>query len=221
MTAQATDLILIDGVQHNLFTNPLDAYREKYRRDMIFLEDHPNTACWRGYVAEWEIDEGRLFLLKVVGNISYKGRGSDYNIFYDKIPATLSEIFGPVSGRVPATWYSGELRVPLGEMVEYVHAGYGSRYPKYLLISVENGVCGEQKYVSHEEYKELMAEQDQDSSNNVEIKMDYRSVEKSFKADRKHWSRRLGKSRWSEGFIASWVLIIFVTLLIGSLMIWG
>ena len=80
MTAQATDLILIDGVQHNLFTNPLDAYRERYRRDMIFLQDHPNTACWRGYVAEWEIDDGRLFLLKVVGNILYKGRGSDYNI---------------------------------------------------------------------------------------------------------------------------------------------
>ena len=70
MTAQETDLILIDGVQHDLFTNPLEAYREKYRRDMIFLEDHPNTACWRGYVAEWEFDEGRLFLLKVVGNIS-------------------------------------------------------------------------------------------------------------------------------------------------------
>ena len=86
---------------------------------------------------------------------------------------------------------------------------------------VDYNKCGEQNYVSDEEYKELMAEQDQDSSNNVEIKMDYRSVKKAFKADRKYWSRRLGKSRWSEGFIASWVLIIFVTLLIGSLMIWG
>ena len=107
MTAQETDLILIKGVQHNLFTNPLDAYRERYRRDMIFLQDHPNTACWRGYVAEWEIDDGRLFLLKVVGNILYKGRGSYYNISYGKEPSTLFEIFGPVSGRVLATWYSG------------------------------------------------------------------------------------------------------------------
>ena len=156
MTAQEADLILIDGVQQQLLTNPLEAYREKYRRDIIFLQDHPNTGCWRGYVAKWEIDKGRLFLLKVVGNISYKGRGSDYNIFHDKIPATLSEIFGPVSGRVPATWYSGELRVPLGEMVEYVHAGYGSRFPKYLLIPVVNGVCGEQKFVSDEEHEELI-----------------------------------------------------------------
>lgn len=151
MTAQSADQILIDGVQHNLFTNPLEAYTEKHRPDIIFLEDHPNTGCWRGYVADWEIDEGKLFLLNVTGNISYKGRGSDYNIFHDKIPATLSEIFGPVSGRVPATWYSGELRVPLGKMVEYVHAGYGSQYPKYLLITVEKGVCGKQNIVNGEE----------------------------------------------------------------------
>ena len=156
MTAQQTDQILIDGVQKLLFTNPLDAYCERYRRDIIFLQDHPNTACWRGYVAEWEIDEGMLFLLKVVGNISYKGRGSDYNIFHDKVPATLSGIFGPVRERVPAKWYSGELRIPCGEMIEYVHAGYGSRFPKYLLIPVVNGVCGQQKFVSDEEYEELM-----------------------------------------------------------------
>jgi hypothetical protein len=46
-----TDLILIDGVQHPLFTNPLEAYREKYRPDIIFLEDAPSTSCWRGYAA--------------------------------------------------------------------------------------------------------------------------------------------------------------------------
>ena len=66
MTAQETDLILIEGVQHQLLTNPLEVYREMYRRDMIFFQEHPNTACWRGYVAEWMIDEGKLFLLMVL-----------------------------------------------------------------------------------------------------------------------------------------------------------
>ena len=157
MTAQETDLILLEGVQHQLLTNPLEVYRETYRRDMIFFQEHPNTACWRGYVAEWVIDEGKLFLLKVNGYVSYRGvqsgprsrldelQGVNFDLFKYKVPATLSELFGPVSGRVPATWYSGELRVPLGEMIEYVHAGYGSRFSKYLLIPVENGVCGEQK----------------------------------------------------------------------------
>lgn len=168
MTAQATDQILIDGVEHELFTNPLEMFKEMYRRDWVFFEDHPNTACWRGYVAEWEINEGRLFLLKVNGNISYKGHntGRDRNkslrwegihpeLFQNKVPATLSELFGPERDRVPATWYSGELRVPLGSMIKYIHAGYGSEYSKYLLIPVVNGVCGEQKYVTDKEYKKM------------------------------------------------------------------
>ena len=38
-------------------------------------------------------------------------------------------------------------------MLEYVHAGYGSRFPRYLIIPVVNGVCGEQKRMSDEEYE--------------------------------------------------------------------
>ena len=166
MTAQLADLILIDGVQHKLFSNPLEAYRERYRRDMVFYpDDSPNTGCWRGYVAEWEIDEGKLFLLKVNGYVSYKGRdpslvlnkdprwdGIHPELFQDKVPATLSELFGPVSGRVPATWYSGELRVTLERTIEYFHPGYGSRFHRRLLVPVIKGVCGEQKYVSGKEY---------------------------------------------------------------------
>jgi hypothetical protein len=36
-------------------------------------------------VAEWDIDEGRLFLLKVVGKFVYKGRGSDYSISFAQL----------------------------------------------------------------------------------------------------------------------------------------
>jgi hypothetical protein len=158
MTAQTPDLILIDGVQQELFTNPLEMFRETHRRDWVFFEDDPNTACWRGYFAEWDISDGRLFLLKVNGNISYKGRnpsrarnesirweGIHPELFQDKVPATLSELFGPERDRVPATWYSGELRVPLGGMIEYIHAGYASKFSKYLLVPVAKGICGEQK----------------------------------------------------------------------------
>ena len=167
MTAQETDFILIDGVQHQLLTNPLEAYREMYRRDMVFFQEHPNTACWRGYVAEWEIDEGKLFLLKVNGYVSYRGeksgprskidelRGVNFDLFKYKVPATLSELFGPVKERVPATWFTGELRVPQGEMSEYIHHAYASRHSGYLIVPVESGVCGEQKYVSDNEYEEL------------------------------------------------------------------
>ena len=69
------------------------------------------------------------------------------------MPATLSELFGPVKERVPATWFTGELRVPQGEMSEYIHHAYASRFPGYLIIPVESGVCGEHEYVSDEEFQ--------------------------------------------------------------------
>ena len=132
MTAQSADIIIIDCKPCGLLTNPLEMYRECYRRDMVFFEDFPNSSCWRGYVAEWEIDGGKLFLLKVNGSVSYRGvqsgprprieelRGSNVDLFKYRVPATLSELFGTVKERVPATWFTGELQIPQGEMTEYV-----------------------------------------------------------------------------------------------------
>jgi hypothetical protein len=42
-------------------------------------------------------------------------------------------------GRARADWYSGELRIPQGEMTRYVHGGYGSEYERDRLVMVEQG----------------------------------------------------------------------------------
>jgi hypothetical protein len=43
-----------------------------------------------------------------------------------------------------ASWYTGTLRVPRGEMLHYVHMGFGSVYEEEILIEVEKGcVVGE------------------------------------------------------------------------------
>ncbi len=160
MTAQSADIIIIDGKQCNLLTNPLEMYREKFRHDMVFFEEFPNSSCWRGYVAEWEIDAGKLYLLKVNGYVAYRGiqsgqrsalaelKGENNDLLKYRVPATNSELFGPVTGRVPATWFTGDLRIPQGEMTEYIHQAYASKYASYLIIAVENGVCGEEEYES-------------------------------------------------------------------------
>ena len=66
-----------------------------------------------------------------------------------------------------------------------------------------------------------MAEQDHDSTNNVKSKKVVRAVAEALKADRETVHDVWESPAWNEAFIASWVFIIFVTLLIGSLMIWG
>ncbi len=149
MTDQAPEIIRIDGVKHTMLTFPLEMYRTEHRPDMVFFEASPNTACWRGYQAEWEIADGKLFLLNVDGYVSYKGRNPNIEIkednrwgklhpglFQDKVPATLLELFGSEADRVPATWYSGELRL----------ASYWDDQ-SYQTITVTDGICSELKSV--------------------------------------------------------------------------
>ena len=55
-----------------------------------------------------------------------------------------------------AEWFSGKLRIPLGETLQYVHMGYGSLYEKDLFIAVEKGiVVGEQTIDYRDEYNKL------------------------------------------------------------------
>jgi hypothetical protein len=54
-----------------------------------------------------------------------------------------------VSLRLPllADWFSGMLRVPIGEMLLYVHMGFGSVYAREIHIRVERGhVTGRRIY---------------------------------------------------------------------------
>jgi hypothetical protein len=72
------------------------------------------------------------------------------------------------------------LKIPLGEMIEYVHVGYGSMFSKYLIISVENGVCGEQNIVKDEEGDEPIEDGRQQElphrQNNIEKRPTIKSI---------------------------------------------
>ena len=59
------------------------------------------------------------------------------------------------------------------------------------------------------------------STNNVTSKKVIRAVAEALKADRETVPDVWESPAWNEAFIASMVLCIFVTLLIGSLMIWS
>lgn len=46
----------------------------------------------------------------------------------------------PDKKRVLAEWFSGEIRIPHGEMIEYVHQGYASLYEKELFLKIKKEV---------------------------------------------------------------------------------
>ncbi|HNW27514.1 MAG TPA: hypothetical protein PKN50_03460 [Spirochaetota bacterium] len=128
MTAQAHEILILDGEPASMASVP------------PIPADHPriapvpeeevsaavtsgaiqmpvlSTACWRRYVATWEIRDRRLYLLSIEG---------------------VYRVIG--IGPVPADWFSGTLRVPRGRLLSCVHRGFESVYERDQYIDIEGG----------------------------------------------------------------------------------
>lgn len=85
--------------------------------ELLTLQGVFSTACWRRYVGTWEIKDGCLYLVELRGMYKLEGR---------------EPIF--------ADWFTGALRIPKGEMVQYVHMGFGSVYEHELHVRITKGV---------------------------------------------------------------------------------
>lgn len=109
-----------------MFTEPLEEYfsqggiRPSLRRS--------STALRRRSIGSWEIGDDRLYLTGIEGWLE------------DGTKVTTAMIFRGFPDKVFAQWYSGQIRIPQGELLEYVHMGYGSTYERDLLLEVRSGV---------------------------------------------------------------------------------
>jgi hypothetical protein len=126
MTAQVPETIFIDGEAHALLGQPLEArFGRRHRRPLFRVQ---TTACWRGYLGTWSIMGDRLHLLELEGHLR------------DGSPVSVQTVFPGTTGPLFAQWFSGELRIPTGEMIRYVHMGFESQYVSERIISIERGV---------------------------------------------------------------------------------
>ena len=80
-----------------------------------------STACWRGYIGTWKIEKDLFYLQDIVGR---------YELTQEE--------------PILANWFTGVLRIPQGEILEYIHVGFGSVHEKELHIKIEKGkIIGE------------------------------------------------------------------------------
>ena len=151
MTAQTPDRIRFQprGATHPLCENPLDQFLRdrglrKTRGGMM------STANWRGYVATWLLKGEGLWLTSVSSNgliVDRRQSEADADAEVagelDGRPFSVGGLFPddtrPADAPVFADWYSGELRIPEGEIIQYVHGGYGTTYERDRLILIERG----------------------------------------------------------------------------------
>lgn len=138
MTAQVHEKLILEGRETSMaFCPPLPDDHPGIvalnRAELENLMQSPDidgiifsTACWRMYIGTWELKDGKFYLVDVIG-------------CYRK--TTVEPIF--------ADWVTTVLRIPDGELLHYVHMGFGSVYEFETHLKIENGVVVEERRIDN------------------------------------------------------------------------
>lgn len=115
MTAQVHEVLILDGIKTSIaFCPPLP--KDNKRLIELRGDQGISTACWRGYQGSWEIKDGKFFLTGIRG----KHQLSD-------------------GAPIFASWFTGTIKVPKGDILRYVHGGFTTVYEQEINIVIQNG----------------------------------------------------------------------------------
>lgn len=164
MTAQNMEEISYKRRKYSMAAEPFGIYLEKHGIQTVSM----STANWRGYHGEWKIKNSRLYLVSMSACIlkaTGKGRRplkSDRD--YSRVDLNY---FFPGQKEVFAEWFSGEIRIPIGKMLAYIHMGYESLFEKDLIIGFKDGIkIFEKEIDNHDEYSRLVKSSGMDVPSN-------------------------------------------------------
>ena len=124
MTIQAGDILSYSGEKTTIATEPLKPYLET-RSDVGFI--FKSSALVRGYIGTWEIRNKKLYLTSLVGFIQ-NNKQVDLNYLFPK----QTEVF--------ANWFSGDIRIPDGKLLEKINLGYESVFEKERFLNFKEGI---------------------------------------------------------------------------------
>lgn len=148
MTAQVRDILIYKNEEFQLACEPLKEYLKT--EELPFKLVSPHTACWRGYQAKWSIVDDKLYLIEWKGYIlDYMQIGMGY-LFPDK-----ETVF--------AEWFTGEIKIGMGDGVLYVHGGYDSIYEGEMTLIFYKGKLVDEstKWLTQEEIDEILRKDDE------------------------------------------------------------
>lgn len=134
-TGQELDAVRFEGQRHFMLEVPLAGLL--WERPDVPDFDWPRTSNWKGYTAAWEVKDGGLYL----ASFEAKANGKDYPV---------EALFPGRKLPILADWYTGRIRIPIGEPTEYGPRGgiYGAVYPRVVVLHLVKG-----KVVRSEELK--------------------------------------------------------------------
>ena len=123
MTIQAGDILSYNGEKTTIATEPLKPYLET-RSDVSFI--FKSTALVRGYIGTWKIKNKKLFLVTLIGFIENNEKVNLKYLFPNK-----TEVF--------ADWFSGDIRIPEGDLLQNINIGYASVFARDRVLNFNKG----------------------------------------------------------------------------------
>jgi hypothetical protein len=122
-TVQRPERLVYEEKQFLLLSTPLESFLSALAKRPYFGPGG-NTALARGYVGKWEIRNGFLYLVGLLGA--------------DDKPINLTAVFPGRAGEIKASWFSGDMRVGQGEILRPAY-GLASIYEKELFFTIKGG----------------------------------------------------------------------------------
>lgn len=125
-TRQLPEVLVYNNTTYDMYTAPLEALFSA-EKTKTFIPRPSSTACVRGYVGSWKIENHWLLLVAL-----YDGTPHQKAIALTKV---APEWVTPVK----ADWFSGTLRIGSGKILSPPSMGAGETREKEIYLDVENG----------------------------------------------------------------------------------
>ena len=148
-TPQFPEYLTFDGKQYAINEWPLRSWLDQNPGKKKLFPSR-SSACWRGSIGFWTIEDGRLFLDRL-----HDGGLTEASEYGNRI--SLSDVFGTQQERIPATWYSGVIRIGLKEKAEAADDTAFAIFPDAVssesitdvYFTIENGLVAATHKVNH------------------------------------------------------------------------
>lgn len=124
MCSQRLDRLTFNGKKYRIKTDPLFSYWNEQNPQPPM--GCPSTGNYRGYYSSWEIIDNVLFLI----DVTYKAPKYNAGLFY---------VFPDSSGKIKATWFTGDLEVFSSRQGDDIYDFLDMLIDTDWFISIENG----------------------------------------------------------------------------------
>ena len=139
-TSQVPEMLVYGGITNDMYTTPLEALFPE-GKPRAFVEKPSSTACWRGYVGTWKIEDDWLFLISLKEGYPQTGA----------IP--LRKVNPEWETPVKATWFNGTIRIGKGKVL-MGGMGFNEKRETDIFFEIKNGKVVSTRKVDNTEQKE-------------------------------------------------------------------